>query len=65
MATVPTAETANDASVWLYNNLQKSPNQYGYHTNDLNPIRSDNISRDGNKNNAYGFYCKQIIIIIP
>lgn len=40
--------TANDASVWLYNNLQKSPNQYSYQTNDLNPIRGDNISRDGN-----------------
>lgn len=45
-ATAATA-TSNDASVWLYNNLQKSPNQYSYQTTDLNPIRGDNISRDG------------------
>lgn len=43
------AATSNDASVWLYNNLQKSPNQYGYQTAELNPMRGDNLSRDGNE----------------
>lgn len=43
----PTSSSA-DPSVWLYNNLQKSPNQYSYQTNDLNPMLNDNMSRDGN-----------------
>lgn len=46
--TAPTTTGAStDASVWLYNNLQKSPNQYSYQSNDLNSIRGDNL-RDGN-----------------
>lgn len=43
----PTSSSA-EPSVWLYNNLQKSPNQYSYQTNDLNPMLNDNMSRDGN-----------------
>lgn len=45
-----TAATSNDASVWLYNNLQKSPNQYSYQTTELNPMRGDNLSREGKGN---------------
>lgn len=38
-AAAAASTTSNDASVWLYNNLQKSPN-YNYQTDDLTPIKS-------------------------
>lgn len=40
VTTTSTTTQSNDASVWLYNNLQqKSPN-YNYQSNDLPPIKS-------------------------
>lgn len=46
--TAPNSTNSDPTSVWLYNNMQKSPTQYSYQPNDLNPILNDNISRDGN-----------------
>ncbi|XP_055315610.1 roquin-1 isoform X2 [Sitodiplosis mosellana] len=45
--TTTVTSTSSEPSVWLYNNLQKSSNQYNYQSNELDPMLNENMARDG------------------